>query len=122
MRHLSKTVWLCLLLCVSAPTFGQGPTRIRAAHLVSQVPPVYPPAAKRAGIRGTVRLDAVIGKDGHVVSLKLISGNRALVDAAKDAVMKWVYTPTLLNGEPIEVVMEVYVPFGIARSGRSRIR
>jgi TonB family protein len=111
MRHRSRIGWLSLLLCVATPAFGETPTRIRVAHLVSKVDPVYPPAAKRAGIQGVVRLDAVIGKDGRVVNVKLISGNRFLGGAAKQAVMKWIYTPTLLNAQPIEVVMEVDVPF-----------
>ncbi len=74
--------------------------------------------AKKKGIQGAVRMDAVIGKNGRVVHLQSISGNPVLVDAAKDAVMQWVYRPTLLNGEPIEVIIEVCVPL----SGQSRHR
>ena len=67
--------------------------------------------AKKNGIQGSVRLDVVIGKDGHVVNVELVSGDPVLVGAAKHAVMQWVYRPTLLNGEPIEVVLEVHVLF-----------
>lgn len=56
-------------------------------------------------------LDAVIGEDGHVVGVQSISGNPVLMDAAKDAVMQWVFRPTLLNGEPIQVITKVCVPF-----------
>ena len=67
--------------------------------------------ARKNGVQGAVWLDAVIGQDGHVVSAQAISGNPALVDTAKDAVMHRVYRPTLLNGEPIKVIMKVCVPF-----------
>jgi hypothetical protein len=57
-----------------------------------------------------VWLDAVIGKRGHGASVQSISGNPVLVDAAKDAVLQWVYQPTLLNGEPMEMIMKMCVP------------
>lgn len=101
--------WLCLFLCGFAAAFDPSAQRICAASLVSQVEPVYPDAAKRKGIRGTVRLDVVVGKDGRVMRVDLINGNSVLVEAAKRAVMQWVFKPTLLNGEPIEVVLEVQV-------------
>ena len=103
---------LCAALAFSALAFEQPPQRIRFATVISHATPEYPAAAKRAGIKGTVRLDAVIGKDGHVKSVKLINGKAVLVEAAEEAVMKWVFQPTHLNGEPIEVVMEIQVPFG----------
>lgn len=105
------TRWLCFLLCLSASSLGQPPARIRVAGLISKVDPVYPVSAKKKGIQGAVWLDAVIGKDGHVASVQSISGHPMLVDAAKGAVMQWFYRPTLLNGEPIEVIMKVCVPF-----------
>lgn len=83
------------------------------------VEPIYPDAAKKKGIRGEVRLDAVIGKDGHVLRLEPIGGNALLVDAAKHAITQWVYRPTLLNGEPIEVVLEVQVWFPKSMEKRS---
>src|SRR5579871_468235 len=76
---------------------------VQAANLVNQQRPVYPPLAKQARISGTVELSAVIGKDGHVQDLKVIKGHPLLVQAALDAVKNWVYRPTLLNGEPVEV-------------------
>ena len=58
-----------------------------------------------------MHLDVTIAKDGHVPNIQVISGNLILVEAAKSAVQEWVYRPTLLNGEPIEVIMEVCAPF-----------
>jgi TonB family protein len=72
-------------------------------NLLNKVIPVYPPAAKKAGIQGKVVLDAVIGTDGNIESLRVISGPQELQQSALDAVRQWTYKPYLLNGEPVEV-------------------
>ncbi len=102
---------LSLCLCAGAAIGAQRPQRIHFAALTSKVDPVCPEAASKQGMQAAVRLDAIIGKDGHVQSVESIRGNPVLADSARLAVMQWVYRPTLLNGEPIEVVMEVRVPF-----------
>jgi protein TonB len=95
------------------------PSRIRqggnvtAAKLVNQVKPNYPPLARQTRISGTVRLHAIIGKDGTVQSLQLESGHPLLVQAALDAVRQWRYQPTLLNGEPVEVDTTIDVVFSL---------
>jgi TonB family protein len=94
----------------------QDAQRLFFAALVSNVEPVYPAVAQKNKIQGAVWLDTVVGKDGHVASAQSISGNPVLVGAAKDAVLQWVYKPTLLNGEPIEVIMKVCVPFVLRQS------
>ena len=80
---------------------------IRTARLIKRVTPVYPADAKAAHIEGTVRFTALLGKDGTVKDLQLISGHPMLVQAATDAVKQWVYQPTLLNGEVVEVRTEI---------------
>ena len=85
--------------------------RVQAANLIRQVPPEYPPLARQARIQGTVSLNAIIGKDGTVTNLQLVSGHPLLVQAALDAVKQWVYRPMLLNGEPVEVATDVQVNF-----------
>jgi TonB family protein len=75
------------------------------------VPPVYPELARQARIEGVVRLNIVIDKQGRVVDIKVISGHPLLIPAALEAVKQWEYNPTLLNGQPVEVVAEVSVPF-----------
>src|SRR5262249_29702577 len=55
--------------------------------------PVYPESAKRAGVQGKVALEAVIGKDGVIKSLKVIHGDPLLTDAALDAAKRWKYKP-----------------------------
>jgi protein TonB len=78
---------------------------------IVKVQPVYPPLAKQARIQGVVILEAIIGKDGAVSEVKVISGHPLLQQAAIDAVSQWKYKPTLLNGEPVEVVTTVTVNF-----------
>jgi TonB family protein len=82
-----------------------------AAQLVQRVDPVYPPLAKQARIQGTVRLTLTIGADGHVNKITIISGHPLLIPAAMEAAHQWVYRPTLLNGEPAEVLTEAAVSF-----------
>jgi TonB family protein len=84
-----------------------------AAKLIFQPKPDYPPLAKAARIQGTVKLEAVIGKDGRIRDLKAIDGHPLLIKAAFDAVGRWRYQPTLLNGEPVEVVTEIDVNFSL---------
>jgi TonB family protein len=79
--------------------------------LISQVPPVYPPLARQARIQGTVVLEAVIGKDGGIESLSLVSGHPMLIPAAMDAVKQWRYRPYLLNGRPVLVLTHINVDF-----------
>jgi TonB family protein len=97
---------------------GEPPTRIRvggdeqAAMQVKKVDPAcYPSQALQAGIQGVVRFAAVIGTDGHVQDLQVISGHPLLIRVAQEAVRQWVYRPTLLNGKPVEVSTEIDIPF-----------
>ena len=98
---------------------AQAPQRIKvggnvqAAMLVNKVSPVYPEQAKTAGIQGSVTLQIVIGKDGSVETVTPVDGHPLLVAAAQDAVKQWVYKPTLLNGQPVEVSTTVTVPFDL---------
>lgn len=77
----------------------------------TRVNPVYPPAAKAARIQGTVVFGALIGVDGSVRALQLVSGHPALVEAAKDAVQKWKYSATIVKGQPVPVVTNISVDF-----------
>ena len=87
---------------------------VQQAKLVSQTRPVYPPMAKQARISGVVHLSALIGKDGNVVNLAVISGHPLLVQSALDAVKTWVYHTTLLNGEPVEVLTQIDVNYTLS--------
>jgi len=76
--------------------------------------PDYPPLARMARVQGTVRLEAVISTDGRIQNLRVLTGHPLLVNAALEAVARWRYQPTLLNGEPVEVVTEIDVNFTLA--------
>jgi protein TonB len=84
---------------------------VQAAKIVRQPKPIYPPLAKQARIQGTVRFTAIIGRDGTIQNLQLVSGHPLLVPSAQEAVKQWVYQPTLLNGEPVEVITQIDVNF-----------
>jgi protein TonB len=88
---------------------------VQQARLVRQPRPVYPPLAKQARIQGVVKLSAIISKDGTVQHLEVISGHPLLVPSALEAVKQWVYQPTLLNGEPVEVVTQIDVNFTLSQ-------
>lgn len=88
---------------------------VQMAKLVKQVIPVYPPMAKTARISGVVHLVGIIGKDGSIRNLQLISGHPLLAKAALDAVAQWIYKPTLLSGEPVEVICPIDVDFKLSQ-------
>jgi len=79
--------------------------------LIRRVQPVYPPLARSARVQGAVVLMAVIGKDGTMDNLRLVSGHPMLVPAAIAAVSQWRYKPYILNGEAIEVETQITVNF-----------
>ena len=83
--------------------------------LMRQTRPVYPPLARQARIQGTVKLQAIISRDGTIQQLQVMSGHPLLVPSALEAVKQWVYKPTLLNGEPVEVVTVIDVNFTLSQ-------
>jgi TonB family protein len=96
-----------------------GPVRvggnIKVPRKVKHAAPVYPAAMRDAGLEGVVPLDALIGLDGHVVSVRGVSAqvHPEFARAAEEAVRQWVFSPTLLNGVPVEVQMTVSIQFSL---------
>jgi TonB family protein len=88
---------------------------VRAPRKEVHVRPVYPPAMRAAGLTGVVPIEAIIGRDGTVSSVRVVSAqvHPDFAIAAVDAVRQWRFTPTLLNGDPVEVVMTVSVRFDL---------
>jgi TonB family protein len=80
---------------------------------IQQVTPIYPPIARAAHVQGTVVLRAIIGKNGRVLSLGVISGPAMLQQATLDAVKKWTYKPYLLNNKPTDVNATINVVFSL---------
>ena len=96
------------------------PQRVRVSQGVSQgllihkVQPQYPPLARQARIQGVVVLQALIGKDGTITNLHVVSGHPMLTNAALEAVKEWRYKPYYLNGEPVEVETTINVNFTLS--------
>jgi protein TonB len=86
---------------------------IKPPQQLKRVEPEYPALAKAAKMQGPVYIDALIGTDGRVKDAKVTGGAPfpPLRDAAIAAVQQWVYSPTTINGEPVEVQLSVQVFF-----------
>ena len=87
---------------------------VQQANLTSQVTPVYPAQAKQDHVQGSVQLQVVIDKRGHVEDISVLAGPEPLIQSAVDAVKQWTYKPTLLNGEPVRVMTTVTVNYTLA--------
>jgi protein TonB len=88
---------------------------VSEANLIHRVQPVYPPLAKTTRVEGTVEFMATISKQGMIENLQLVRGHPLLVNAAREAILQWRYRPTLLNGEPVEVITDIVVNFALNR-------
>lgn len=84
---------------------------VLAAKLLKRVIPPYPVLARQTRVQGTVHLLGVVAKDGLVQNLRVIDGHPLLRQAALDAVSQWLYSPTILNGQPVEVEAPIDVNF-----------
>jgi periplasmic protein TonB len=104
----------------NAPAPANMPSAIKISGGVLQglrlkrVDPVYPASARANGIQGQVTLHVIVGKDGHIQSISVVSGPDELKAAALDAVKQWTYKPYLLNGEPVAVDSIVLINFNLA--------
>lgn len=100
---------------------GEGPLKVppdvQERKLMQRVQVVYPQRALAARISGSVRLTALIDKNGEATELHLLSGHPLLVRAAAEAVRKWRYRPTYIGGRPVDVLTTVEVPFVLPDSG-----
>jgi len=75
--------------------------------LIHQVPPIYPAAARKSHIEGTVVVKAIIDKEGRVARIVSVAGDPLLTDAASEAVRQWRYQPLTLGGTPVDVTATV---------------
>ena len=89
--------------------------RFNACHLSYRLEPVYPQEAQQQGVEGTVKIHQVIGADGAVESVKLLSGPPLLAPAALEATKYWLYLPALLNGQRVECEQDVQIDFRLPR-------
>lgn len=84
---------------------------VKMAEILHRVEPQYPAIARQVRVQGVVELVGVIATDGHLKELRLVSGHPLLAHAAMEAVSQWIYKPTTLNGEPVEVIAPITVTF-----------
>jgi protein TonB len=87
---------------------------VQKARILRQPQPQYPALARQARIQGTVKLTAIIAQDGSIASLEVVSGHPLLIPSALQAVKQWLYKPTLLNGQAVEVVTQIDVNFTLS--------
>ena len=85
------------------------PTKVR------DVRPAYPQEAQNANVEGVVILEAIVGPEGHVEDARILRSVPMLDQAALDAVRQWEYTPTLLNGAPVSMLVTVTVNFTLSK-------
>jgi protein TonB len=84
---------------------------VRLATPIHKVDPVYPVLARQARVSGIVELLGVLGTDGRIHELKVLRGHPLLIGAALEAVRQWIFEPTFLNGQPVEVAAPITVNF-----------
>ena len=106
----------------AASAAAQAPVRvggdIKEPIKIKHVSPAYPDMALQARVQGSVIIEAVIGKDGRVTDARVLRPVALLDTAAVEAVRQWEYTPTLLNGAPVDVIMTVVVNFKLSPESR----
>jgi len=88
------------------------------SKIVTKVHPEYPLDAVDLKIHGVVKITVIIGADGRVQSARLLSGHPLLAPAALQAVRKWVFEPTEVDGKPARVATEIDIPFDLDPHGR----
>ena len=120
--ELSETISVMeTRIAAAAPTQPRPAQRIRVGGNIRvprkevDVRPVYPQTMREAGREGVVPIEAIIGVDGTVTSLRVLSAqvHPDFAIAASDAVRQWKFSPTLLNGQPVEVAMRVSITFSL---------
>jgi TonB family protein len=120
--RLVATVIVAGLVAAAAPQPADEPVlrmpSIPEWKILHKVEPEYPSAALQHRIQGTVRFNAIIGKDGHIERLRLMSGHPLLARAAREAAQHWIYRSTLLNDKPVRVITQIEIHFQLDAYGK----
>jgi TonB family protein len=88
---------------------------VQAAKLIKRVQPAYPDKARQEYVSGTVKIHAVIGKDGQIAAILGVQGTCSLAESAVNAVRQWHYSATLFNSHAIEIDIEIDVILSLSR-------
>ncbi len=120
LKHTRELYPQTSLDCDTTPTKPPtGPQRIGGklmeVNLMKRVQPVYPQAAKDRRIQGTVEFTATIDGQGVIQNLALVRAPLAFYEESYRAVMQWKYRPTLLNGQPVDVITDIIVNYTLSR-------
>jgi TonB family protein len=107
----ASALWVARQRPASSPTTATGD--LRPPKMARRVDPIYPEAARAAGVIGTVILQGTITEDGTVEDLRVVRGVPMLDAAALGAVRQWLYEPTRLNGVPVAVTMTTNISFAV---------
>jgi TonB family protein len=106
---------ICLLLISAAAGTAQTTHKLSHAEalaaVAAKVPPVYPPIARQLKIEGAVEVEAVVGEDGQVESVNIVSGNPMLTKPAVEAIRKWKFTPQAQDGKPARAIAPITLNF-----------
>lgn len=86
---------------------------VKAARLISSVPPVYPEIARSQRLTGSVQIDALVDTTGRVTGMKIVSGPPLLQKSAMDALSHWRYDPAQLNGQAVATHLTVTIQFKV---------
>ena len=86
---------------------------VQLSKIIKKVEPEYPELAKRARVQGVVVLSITVDETGHVSEVRVIRGHPLLDPSAIGAVQQWVFSPTLLNGQPVPVQSTITVVFNL---------
>jgi len=128
--NMKTTKTLALMLVLAAPlalaagkanpglsTDDSGPIRVaddvQNLRVIEQVKPVYPELAKLSHTEGAVTLQILINKEGTVTKTEIVSGPALLTRAAQEAVKQWKYKPTIVAGQPVEVITRIKLQFNL---------
>ncbi len=119
-------LWWSLFALFTAPSSSAQPAakpvrvtisgKVMAQKVKTKVAPIYPAQAKSKGIEGTVRLHVVITVTGSVTQVQPVTGDPVLVRSAMEAVKQWVYEPTIIDGQPVEVDTVIEVNYSLKNS------
>ena len=103
----------CDLSSVRGPGVAVAGSVVQSAKILKQMQPRYPPEAKARRLGGSVHFSAVIGKDGKLKDLELLSGPLLFYESSREPVLTWEYSPTRWNGEPQEVITQIDVNYSM---------
>jgi protein TonB len=113
--HVKKAA--AIIVATALTLAADGLVRLNSVpeeKIIKKITPEYPPDARDARIEGVVKIAVMIGVDGHVQGVQLVSGHPLLAPAALQAAKKWVFHPFERDGKPVRALAHIQIPFSLA--------